>query len=38
MRVVIGSGRNRHVWDVPRDAKERQQMIDDIIRLKFGSK
>lgn len=36
MRVVIGQGRNRRVFDVPRDAKERQAMIDDIIRIKFN--
>lgn len=35
MRVVIGSGRNRHSWEVPRDAKERQSMIDDVIRILF---
>jgi hypothetical protein len=38
MRVVIGSGRNRHVFDVPRDNKERQAMIDEIISLKFPAR
>lgn len=35
MRVVIGSGRNRHVFEVPQEARERQSMIDDVIRILF---
>jgi hypothetical protein len=35
MRVVIGRGRDRHSFDVPRDARERQQMTQDIIRILF---
>lgn len=35
MRVVIGSGDNRAVFEVPRDNKERQAMTDDIIRILF---
>ena len=38
MRVVIGSGSNRHSFDVPRDAKERQSMTDEIISLLFKRK
>lgn len=38
MRVVIGSGRNRHSWEVPRDFKERQAMTDEIIQLLFRRK
>jgi hypothetical protein len=38
MRVVIGSGRNRHVFDVPRNVRERDTMIDEIISMLFRSK
>jgi nicotinamide mononucleotide adenylyltransferase len=38
MRVVIGSGRNRHVFDVPRDTRERQSMIDEVLSMLFRSK
>lgn len=35
MRVVIGSGSNRHVFDVPREPKERQAMADELNRILF---
>jgi len=38
MRVVIGSGKNRHSFEVPRDARERQAMTDEIISMLFRSK
>lgn len=38
MRIVIGSGKNRHSFDVPRDAKERQAMTDEVIQLLFRRK
>lgn len=36
MRVVIGRGRNRRSFDVPINPNERQEMIDEILRIKFG--
>lgn len=38
MRVVIGSGKNRHTFEVPLDAKERQAMIDEVINLMYRRK
>lgn len=38
MRVVIGSGRNRHSFEVPLDRDSRQSMIDEVILLMFRRK
>ena len=38
MRVVIGSGRNRHSFEVPLNKDERQSMIDEVIQLMFRRK
>lgn len=38
MRIVIGSGTNRNVFEVPRENKARQAMIDEVIRIKFGNR
>lgn len=38
MRIVIGSGRNRHSFEIPRDPRERQAMIDEVLQLKFGNR
>ncbi len=38
MRIVIGSGKNRHAFEVPRSNDERQSMIDEVIQLMFRRK
>jgi hypothetical protein len=35
MRIVIGRGTNRHVFEVPVDRSERQSMSNDIKRILF---
>ena len=35
MRIVIGRGRNRNSWDIPRDARERDKMTDELIHILF---
>jgi hypothetical protein len=40
MRVVVGSGRNRHVFDVPsiKDKVGREQMAEDMKNFLFRPK
>lgn len=38
MRIVIGSGRNRKSFDVPRNVEERQSMIDEVLLIMFRRK